>query len=226
MMTQEPLPAIYPRPYTSNHRLSVGVPQFSNVFAEPIKHDKLPRQTYDRTKRIRFLPPFLALILRSTYFLVALCIVLVIPILQLVFGIVYLDQCPINVYIPIYLIVTGACGIAAIGLTMVIVIAFVCCIKQDSIAGSCISGCVIGAVVFFIFIMSFFLFGWFIAGNVWVFGAKTTVNFEKENSPYYCHKTLYEFAFWIIIVTYILMVVSCCVSCCRACFQSLTTLKA
>ncbi len=123
--------------------------------------------------------------------------------------------------------------------------AFVCCIKQDSIAGSCINGCVIGVVLFFIFLSSFFLFGWFIAvrkdffffcfklflwiilkGNVWVFGAKTTVTFDNEQSPNYCHKTLYEFAFWIIIITYILMVVSCCLSCCRACFQSVTSLKA
>ena len=116
-MSQAPLP----RPYPQTHRLSVGVPQFSNVFADEIKSKKLPRQTQERTTRIRFLPPFIALILSSTYFLVVLCIVLTIPILQLVMGIVYFNQCPVNIYIPIYLIVTGACGIAAVGLTLVLV---------------------------------------------------------------------------------------------------------
>ncbi|CAF0807845.1 unnamed protein product [Adineta steineri] len=219
-MTQHPIPVL------SSHRLSFGGPPFTNVFDEQIHNEKLPRQTRDSAKKINFLPPFLALILGSTYFLIALCIILVLPILQLAIGIAYYNQCPVNFYIPIYLIVTGACGCAGVGLTIIIVVAFICCIKQDSIAGSCFNGCVIGIVLFIIFLMSFFLFAWFIAGNVWVFGAKDKVTYDNVQSPNYCHQTLYQFAFWIIIITYILMIVSCCASCCRACFQSVTTLKA
>jgi hypothetical protein len=118
---QQPLPTIIQRPYPPTQRLSVGGPPFTNVFDPQINNEKLPRQKYDTRKRINFLPPFLSLILGSTYFLVALCIILIIPILQLTIGIVYINQCPVDSYIPIYLIVTGACGFAGIGLTIVIV---------------------------------------------------------------------------------------------------------
>jgi len=59
-----------------------------------------------------------------------------------------------------------------------------------------------------------------------VFGAKNRVNMNDTRSADYCHPTLYQFAFWILIITYILMVVSCCISCFRACFKSVSTLKA
>ncbi len=118
---QQPFPTIIQRPYPPTQRLSVGGPPFTNFFDPQINHEKLPRQKYDTRKRIKFLPPFLSLILGSTYFLVALCIILVIPILELAIGIAYKDQCTINPYIPVYLIVTGACGIGGVGLTIVIV---------------------------------------------------------------------------------------------------------
>ena len=118
---QQPFPSIVQRSYPPTHRLSVGGPPFTNVFGEQINIEKLPRQKNETKKKINFLPPFLSLILGSTYFLVALCIILIIPILQLAIGIAYIKQCPINLYIPIYLIVTGACGFAGVGLTIVIV---------------------------------------------------------------------------------------------------------
>ena len=102
-------------------RLSVGGPPFANFFDQSVNHRKLPHPKPEIAQRVNFLPPFLALILGSTYFLVALCIILIIPILELAIGLVYKDECDINRYIPIYLIVTGACGIAGVGLTLVIV---------------------------------------------------------------------------------------------------------
>jgi len=213
------------RPFPNSQRLSVGGPPFSNVFDEQINIRKLPRLRQNSVAKTNFLPPFLVLILSSTYFLIALCIILIVPILQLSIGLTYMSQCPVNRLIPIYLIVTGACGIGSIGLTIMMVVSFICCIKQNSIAGSCINGCIIGVILFIIFLTSFFLFAWFIVGNVWVFGAKNKVSFN-ENSSDYCHPILYQFAFWIIIVTYIMIVVSCCLSCCRACYQSITTIKA
>jgi hypothetical protein len=103
-------------------RPSVCGPPFSNLlFDQQINNVKLPRPKYETPKRVKFLPPFLSLILGSTYFLVALCIILVIPVLELAIGIAYNGQCTINNYIPIYLIVTGACGIGGVGLTIVIV---------------------------------------------------------------------------------------------------------
>jgi hypothetical protein len=118
---QQAFPNEIQRSYAPTQRLSMGGPPFSNLFDDQINHGRLPRPRAASLHRINFLPPFLSLILGSTYFLVALCIILVIPILELAIGIAYKDQCTINTYIPIYLIVTGACGIAGIGLTIVIV---------------------------------------------------------------------------------------------------------
>jgi hypothetical protein len=39
---------------------------------------------------------------------------------------------------------------------------FICCIKQDSIAGSFVAGCLIGITLFIVLLMSLFLFPWFI----------------------------------------------------------------
>jgi hypothetical protein len=109
------------RSFPATHRLSVGGPPFANLFDPQINDGKLPRPRADSFHRINFFPPFLSLILGSTYFLVVLCIILVVPILELAIGIAYKDQCTVNTYIPIYLIVTGAFGIVGIALTIVIV---------------------------------------------------------------------------------------------------------
>jgi hypothetical protein len=122
-MAQYPIPisSYRQQPFPPTQRLSISGPPFSNLFDQQINNGRLPRPRADRQRKIKFLPPFLALILGSTYFLISLCIILVVPILELAIGIAYKNQCPINFYIPIYLIVTGACGIAGVGLTIVIV---------------------------------------------------------------------------------------------------------
>ncbi|CAF5138432.1 unnamed protein product, partial [Rotaria magnacalcarata] len=66
------------------------------------------------------IPKSLMVVLGSTYCLLVLCVLLVIPILQLAIGASYRDQCTINSNIPVYLIVTGACGMATIILTLVL----------------------------------------------------------------------------------------------------------
>ena len=106
------------RSFADAHRFSTSGPPFINLFDPQINSAKLPRAPEESRKKTRFLPPFLALMLGSTYFLVALCIVLVIPILQLAIGAAYQNQCPVNPNIPVYLIVAGACGCVSIGLAV------------------------------------------------------------------------------------------------------------
>jgi len=131
---QQSLPTEIQPSFPHPHRLSYGGPPFSNLFDQQINNRKLPRIRVEGGQKIKFLPPFLSLILSSTYFLVALCIILLIPILELAIGLAYTNQCPINKYIPIYLIVTGACGIAGVGLTIVIVrVYFRCCFFSNNL---------------------------------------------------------------------------------------------
>lgn len=71
--------------------------------------------------QMKFIPKPLMIILKSTKCLISLCIALVVPIIEVAIGRAYQDQCTINPNIPVYLIVSGACGMATIGLTLVIV---------------------------------------------------------------------------------------------------------
>ena len=59
------------------------------------------------------------------------------------------------------------------------------------------------------------LFAWFIAGNVWIY-KNYEPNYTDPESPYFCHKTLYLFAFWVITSYYIffgVVLVIGCVNC-------------
>ena len=59
------------------------------------------------------------------------------------------------------------------------------------------------------------LFAWFIAGNVWIY-KNYEPNYTDPESPYFCHKTLYLFAFWVITSYYIffgVVLVIGCVKC-------------
>ena len=116
-----PISANMPQVFSPNQRPSVSGPQLSSLFDERINDRKLPRLSNGSDKRVNFLPPVLALLLGSKYFLIVLCITLIVPILELAIGIAYRDQCPVNSSIPIYLIVAGACGLAVVGLAIMIV---------------------------------------------------------------------------------------------------------
>lgn len=62
---------------------------------------------------------------------------------------------------------------------------------------------------------------------MWVFGARNEVKYDTtDGRSKYCHSTLYQFAFWIIILTYVMFALACCVSMCRGCFQAIKGIKA
>jgi hypothetical protein len=101
---------------TSRQVNSVATP-----FTEIFNIEERPATMSEEDKSSSFIPKSIAVILGSTYCLIILCILLVVPILELAIGATYRNQCPINSNIPVYLIVTGACGIATIVLTIAIV---------------------------------------------------------------------------------------------------------
>ena len=119
--SRPPLQTQYQPPFTDIHRPSISGPPVINFFDSQIHNEKLPRPQSRTEKKVNFLPPFLALTLGSTPFLIVMCILLVVPILELVMGLVYRTQCTINGNIPMYLIVSGACGVTTIVLMITIV---------------------------------------------------------------------------------------------------------
>ncbi|KAM9301737.1 uncharacterized protein PAF06_014953 [Gastrophryne carolinensis] len=97
----------------------------------------------------------------------------------IVVGAVYLNQCPAERYIPIYMIVAGAFSFAYW------VLLPLKCI-------SCTLWKIAGLIV------SLFVFAWFIAGSVWVFRIYNPTDEQ-------CYRPMYLFVFSILIIQYILI---------------------
>uniref|UniRef100_A0A3Q1FF77 Uncharacterized protein n=1 Tax=Acanthochromis polyacanthus TaxID=80966 RepID=A0A3Q1FF77_9TELE len=115
------------------------------------------------------------------------------------------DDCPLQPYIPIYLIVGGTFSL------LVPLLSCLSCAKKP-------------APLYLVWnlLVSSFVFAWFIAGNVWIYSIyppnynknSTTINVDP-----YCDKTLYLFAFWITTAGYILLGLALFLGCCCAlCF--------
>ncbi|XP_078132435.1 transmembrane protein 272 isoform X2 [Sander vitreus] len=127
-----------------------------------------------------------------------------------ILGAVHLDDCPRQRYIPIYLIVVGV-----FGLVLAVLSCLPCAQKTEDSAPNPLSQ----VCTAWNSLTSSFLFGWFIAGNVWIYSIyEPNYNKNTTNVDPYCDRTLYLFAFWTTTLVYILLglflVGGCCVLCC------------
>lgn len=157
--------------------------------------------------------------------LIYLLFALALPITKLVLGILYVNDCPVNKNIPLYMIVSGACGLSII---LFLLLSSSCtyyrsfaikkkCIHQSMICTIAFARGMQGALAVFLFI-------WFFVGNVWVFGARQRVRPDRpDDTNNYCQPALYWFAFYVLIFTYVYAIFMCfmkfCANflCCGAC---------
>lgn len=109
-------------------------------------------------------------------------------------GAKYKDDCPVENMIPIYLIVGGSAGLLS---------TFCACAVEYR------ADHVIKQLCRLVLLP---LFAWFIAGNVWIY-KNYEPNYTDPESPYFCHKTLYLFAFWVITSYYIFFGVVLVIGC-------------
>ncbi|KAA8579098.1 transmembrane protein 272 isoform X2 [Etheostoma spectabile] len=127
-----------------------------------------------------------------------------------ILGAVHLDDCPRQHYIPIYLIVVGV-----FSLVLSVLSCLPCAQKSEDSAPNTFSQ----VCTAWNSLTSCFLFGWFIAGNVWIYSIYEP-NYNKNTTSVepYCDRTLYLFAFWTTTLVYILLglflVGGCCVLFC------------
>uniref|UniRef100_A0A3Q3H1V0 Si:dkey-19b23.12 n=1 Tax=Labrus bergylta TaxID=56723 RepID=A0A3Q3H1V0_9LABR len=100
----------------------------------------------------------------------------------------YQFDCPVQRYIPIYLLVAG---VITLLLAVLSISPCTAGFGNHSKTWSCL--------------VSVFFFCWFIAGNVWIYSIYEP-NYNKT-APIntYCNKTLYLFAFWTTNANYILL---------------------
>jgi len=161
-----------------------------------------------------YVPAGVALAFGSTYFLISTLIASIIPILQLAVGWYYNGQCPIQQKIPTYLIVSGVCGLALVALSVLMALTFILFLPNSTVL-SVVASCGICCNLIATFILSLFVFVWFIIGCVWIFGVKKRVQYDHHFLETYCQPVLYNVAFWLLIVTFIMFFISCCMSCFR-----------
>lgn len=200
------------------------LPRFQQFIPYPAVRQK------EQKPILREKPPGLFTTLSSGGFntlavLIYLTFLLSLPITKLVFGILYIKECPVNKNIPLYMIISGACGLAII-IFLLLSSACTYCraisnIKKSThgflICTIAISRGMQGALAIFLFV-------WFFFGNIWIFNVRYRVRTDKPNDiNNYCHPTLYWFAFYILIFTYVYAIFTCCIKfcvnffCCGAC---------
>ena len=123
-------------------------------------------------------------------------------------GAKYKDECPVENMIPIYLIVGGSAGLLSI---------FCACAVESVEYREARSPSQSVSPYWHVIkhlcrLLLPLLFAWFIAGNVWIY-KNYEPNYTDPESPYFCHKTLYLFAFWVITSYYIFFGVVLVIGC-------------
>ncbi|KAM8882175.1 transmembrane protein 272-like [Synchiropus picturatus] len=121
---------------------------------------------------------------------------------KIAIGVMHLDECPAQPYIPIYLIVFGVFSI------LVSIISVLPWTRQDCEERTALGGILL--VVRNLF--NTFIFAWFIAGSYWIYSIYAPS--YVAGSILYCNRVLYLFAFWTTTVIYIIFAlgfVFCCI---------------
>ncbi|XP_063962391.1 transmembrane protein 272-like isoform X1 [Lytechinus pictus] len=150
------------------------------------------------------------LILRLACVTKFMIVVLTVPLAMIIIGSVFFNDCPTDRIIPIVLIVLGAAYITKTFMDLRSRLEVrnedeVGAIRRKDLAQK------IASVILGLFILAFF-----IAGNYIVFSIYNVVVMDDAESPNYCNPILYNFAFWIMIVIYIVGTLLCCCVCCVA----------
>ncbi|XP_064608113.1 transmembrane protein 272-like [Liolophura sinensis] len=131
------------------------------------------------------------------------------PIAMIVIGSMYLHDCPVERYIPIYLVVGGSFGLFYFFISL--------CNRakskrdgeeSDDSPAPCLST--------ILCLVSCFTTAWFIAGNVWVYRTYSIWSADPV-SKNYCNQTLYLFAFWQLTACYIMLAIGLVLVVCCGC---------
>ena len=123
--------------------------------------------------------------------IVVLGVFTAVPIATICMGALHKDECPMEPWIPIFMMVGGAVSLVTILLTMIITAA-----KSAEKTGVVMGATVLMAIV------GLFTFGWYIAGSVWVF-SKWSKWDDIKNTANGCYNDLYLFAFAILIMFWV-----------------------
>ena len=124
-------------------------------------------------------------------------------------GAKYKDQCPVEIMIPVYLIAAGAAGILGSLYSFGMSFRKQRDEESEEVGPLC-------SLKRLHTVIQLLLLAWFACGSFWIY-KNYQPNYTDPNSPKYCHKTLYLFAFWSTFshyfISFIVMICGCCMFC-------------
>ncbi|KFM78331.1 hypothetical protein X975_18212, partial [Stegodyphus mimosarum] len=100
-------------------------------------------------------------------------------------GSVFMYSCPAEIMIPVFLVVGGSAFLFSVVLLR----------KLSKLAKQSESDEICYKKSFLVALIG--QLGWFVAGCYWIYGAYEP-DYYNEDSSQYCHKTLYQFSFWLL----------------------------
>jgi len=186
-------------------------PSYAEIYREPTSRTffqsvQQARQT--ASDHCRLLKKVGTYTLCSVSMIVILAVLMAIPTLMIIVGVSTMGKCPIEPLIPIWLIVSGGLSVIKNLSTLV-----------QRIKALNIKSEKKGNVFWNVFdtLIAFFLFGWFIVGNFWVYQNYNAM-ISQPNTKLTCDYTSFYLSFWVITGVYILVAFSCLLFCCTICF--------
>ncbi|XP_054246311.1 transmembrane protein 272 [Indicator indicator] len=157
-------------------------------------------------------------------FIFGLLAFLALPLSMTFIGMKFLEDCPVQPLIPLYLLVGGVTGSLKVTLLL----------YDSTRMRQLLSKSVViddddddeypwrqNAHKYYIHLtLSLFLFLWFILGNYWVFSVYLPNFIPPFHQPQdYCDKTLYIFAVGVLIISHTVLFLLVFCSCCIYCFS-------
>ncbi|XP_042615628.1 transmembrane protein 272-like [Cyprinus carpio] len=129
-----------------------------------------------------------------TSLFVVLTVVLGVIIAAIGIGAYFLRDCPVQPYIPVYLIVFGVFVLLVLIVSLGLLFGT---LAKDVFELLLLSMLIISiSVILYLFVVC-----WFITGSVWIYSVHPP-SYDPTNGQNYCNKTLYLFAFWLNTVCY------------------------
>ncbi|XP_055706239.1 transmembrane protein 272-like [Phlebotomus papatasi] len=162
--------------------------------APPPSYDSLfgrVREVHRSSKGfVDFLKNIVILLLGTLGFTVILGATTIVPICMIVFGSIYLYDCPQGEYIPVYLLVGGGFGVIKQLLHLSTRVRNREDQAEEEMRQSSTQ-----------MLLNCFMLGWFIIGSYWVY-KEYEPNYDPTKGKY-CNKSLYLFSFWLVTSIYI-----------------------
>lgn len=144
-----------------------------------------------------------AIFLASLSCTLILLVLLILPLAYIIIGAIFIDKCPVNRMIPVYLIIAGILGLLQNGLMLM----------RKQVPNNEVASVSYRVCEGILMVVSFI---WFLLGSIWVYSVVTRVCFKDEDEGHdcYCNSVCYWFAFVMITLTYIFIVLVILVMCC------------